>query len=240
MMDDAAGTDLYENPALLSVTGGVLRPGGMDLTRRVMASCGLPPDARVIDVGCGSGATVECLRREFGLAACGVDVERRFGRAAENSRPLAQAHVLRLPVRSGAVSAVVCECVLSLLPDPDAAVTEFRRVLVDGGRLVVTDMYVRAQDRTGELNSLPPASCLKGALPRHAIELRLKRHGFHVLAWEDHSPALKRLAAQLVFACGSLKAFWSAAGACGAADPSGVRHARPGYFACVARKEGRP
>lgn len=238
----ATGADLYGNPALLSVTGGVLRPGGMDLTRRVVAAGGLSAGARIIDVGCGSGATVDCLRREFGLVACGVDVERRFGHAGQGGRPLIQADALQLPLRNGTVSAVVCECVLSLLADPDAALAEFHRVLADRGVALITDMYVRGSDGAGEFNSLPVASCLRGALPREAIELRLCRQGFDVLAWEDHSQALKRMAAQLVFACGSMKAFWIAAGACrpGAEDGSGWLRTRPGYFACVARKKGCP
>ena len=241
-MRGATGADLYGNPALLSVTGGVLRPGGMDLTRRVVAAGGLSAGARVIDVGCGNGATVDCLRREFGLVACGVDVERRFGHARQGGRPLIQADALQLPLRNGSVSAVVCECVLSLLADPDAALAEFHRVLADRGVALITDMYVRGSDGAGELKPLPVASCLRGALPREAIELRLCRQDFDVLAWEDHSQALKRLAAQLVFACGSMKAFWIAAGACrpGAGDGSGRLRTRPGYFACVARKKGCP
>lgn len=241
-MNGTAEADLYGNPDLLRVTGGVLRPGGMDLTRRVVAACGLPAAARVIDVGCGSGATVECLRREFGLAACGVDVERRFGHPRQGEPPLIQADALQLPLRTGTVSAVVCECVLSLLADTDGALAEFHRVLVDRGLALITDMYLRLPDGAGELSALPVDSCLRGALPREAIELRLRRQGFDVLVWEDHSPALKRLAAQLVFACGSMNAFWGAAGACrpGSGEAPGVLQAGPGYFACVARKEERP
>jgi hypothetical protein len=67
----------------------------------------------------------------------------------------------------------------------------------------------------------------------------MQRFGFALLVWEDHSETLKRLAAELVFACGSLQALWGAVGgpsgatACAAA----VRQARPGYFLSVARKE---
>jgi SAM-dependent methyltransferase len=208
----------------------------------VAAACGLPQGARVIDVGCGSGATVECLRQEFGLAACGLDLERRIVHPRQGEQPLMQADALQLPLRDGAVSAVVCECVLSLLADPDGALAEFHRVLADRGLALITDMYLRLPDDTGELSALPVDSCLRGALPREAIERRLLRQGFDVLVWEDHSPALKRMAAQLVFACGSMKAFWSATEACrpGSGEVPGVLRARPGYFACVARKEDRP
>lgn len=240
MTNTAVGAELYGHPALLSVTGGVLRPGGLDLTRRLAAASELAPGSRIIDVGCGSGATVDLLRREFGLAACGVDIEQRVDHAPD--RPLIRADAMRLPLRSAAVAAVVCECVLSLLPDPDAALAEFHRVLSGRGLALITDMYVRAPEGMGGLAVMPVASCLTGALPRGAIEQRLERHGFNVLLWEDHSPALKRLAAQLVFACGSMKAFWGAAAGCRptTGEPPDILRARPGYFACLARKEDRP
>jgi len=241
-MINRAAAELYEHPAFLSITGGVLRPGGMDLTRRMVAECCLPVGSRIVDVGCGRGATVDCLRREFGLMACGLDIERRFDCSPEAARPLAQADAMRLPVRSRTVSAVVCECVLSLLPDPDEALAEFRRVLVDRGLVLITDMYVRAPDAIDDLSVMPTATCLRGALPRGAIEQRLRRHGFEVLGWEDQTAALKRLSAEIVFACGSLQAFWGAVGASGpgTGDTSCLLRARPGYFACVARKENHP
>jgi hypothetical protein len=71
---------------------------------------------------------------------------------------------------------------------------------------------------------------------------RMRRCGLTLLAWEDHSGALKRLAARVVFACGSLQALWGAAGghACGKDDASTLRRARPGYFLAVGRKDQRP
>jgi hypothetical protein len=70
----------------------------------------------------------------------------------------------------------------------------------------------------------------------------MQRSGFALLAWEDHSEALKRLAAELVLACGSLQALWGAAGDPGGAPAcaAAVRQARLGYFLSVARKEVSP
>jgi hypothetical protein len=89
---------------------------------------------------------------------------------------------------------------------------------------------------------MPVASCLKGAVTRDAVESRLHRNGFVLLSWEDHSRELKRMAAELVLACGSMKAFWETADGwrCGQGDLARVLQARPGYFIGVARKEGAP
>ncbi len=64
--------NLHESREMRSVTGPTIRPGGLTLTERAFAFCSLPERARVLDVGCGVGATVEFLCREH-LGAFGVD-----------------------------------------------------------------------------------------------------------------------------------------------------------------------
>jgi len=240
------GTDspsLYESPALQAVTGPALRPGGLELTRRSLALCDLPAGARVVDIGCGTGVTVHYLRRHCRMEAFGLDRSSgMLGRARQRDPglPLIQGEAACLPFRDRRLSAVMCECVLSLVENVDAAWREFYRVLAPGGLLVLADVYARAPDHAGDLTSLPVTCCLKGAKSRDELVNRMQRSGFTLLVWEDHSEALKRLAAQLVFACGSLQALWGTAdtGAAVNAYPSAVRRARPGYFLAVARKEG--
>ncbi|MCL5290189.1 MAG: SAM-dependent methyltransferase, partial [Firmicutes bacterium] len=40
-------------------TGGTLRPGGFTLTDKAVQYCGFKPGTTVLDLGCGTGATVE-------------------------------------------------------------------------------------------------------------------------------------------------------------------------------------
>jgi len=243
-MPDTHSPSFYESPALQAVTGPALRPGGLELTRRALAFCGLPTGARVVDVGCGTGVTVHYLRRHCRLEAFGLDRSSGMlgqARLRDPGLPMIKGEATRLPFRDCRLSAVMCECVLSLVEDADAAWCEFYRVLAPGGLLVLADVYARSTDHAGELTSLSVNCCLKGATSRDELVSRMQRSGFTLLVWEDHSEALKRLAAQLVFACGSLQAFWGAA-ACAPVNayPPAVRRARPGYFLAVARKEGIP
>jgi arsenite methyltransferase len=214
----SGAASLYESDLLSSVSGPALRPGGTGLTARAISYCDFPEGARLLDVGCGSGASVGWLRAR-GYQASGVDLSPPLlaaGRAA--GLPLARASAEALPGHDGSFDGVLCECVFCLLKRPARALREFHRVLRPGGRLILTDLYRRASRVDGELPS------------RQELEAVAGRAGFHVEFWEDHSPLLAELAAQLVLAHGSLQAF------CKAAPGLGSASERPGYYLLVAAK----
>ena len=245
MMADTTSPSLYESPALRAAIGPTLRPGGLELTRRALTFCDLPAGARVVDIGCGTGVTAHYLRRHCRLKAFGFDRSSGMlgqARQRDPGLPLIRGEATCLPFGDRRLAAVTCECVLSLVEDTDTALREFYRVLSPSGLLVLADVYARAPDHAGILASLPVTCCLKGAKSRDELISRMHRTGFTLLTWEDHSEALKRLAAQLVFACGSLQALWGAvgAGATANAHPPAIHRDRPGYFIAVACKEGTP
>jgi ubiquinone/menaquinone biosynthesis C-methylase UbiE len=244
-MTDQRFPSLYESPALQAVTGPALRPGGLELTQRALSFCVLPAGSRVADIGCGTGVTVRYLRRVGRLKAVGLDRSAGMlghARRRQLGQPLIEGLAERLPFGDRCLSAVWCECVLSLVEDIDAAWREIHRVLVPGGHLVLADIYARGPHPAGGLASLSGTCCLKGAASRDELIGRMQRFGFTLLVWEDHSEALKRLAARLVFACGSLQALWSAVDdhPWGKGYPSAIHSARPGYFLAVARKGESP
>ena len=232
-------TCVYEQPALREALGDVLRPGGLALTDEALAACALQPAARVLDVGCGAGATVAHLR-DRGLAALGLDVSStllRSGRSARPDLPLVQAWAERPPMADGAVDAVLAECSLSLLADVGAALAEFWRVLRPGGRLILADLYLRTPDGRPRPRERQPVSCLRGALTRAEIEALLTGQGFELAVWQDRSDALKALAVRLILAGIPLAQFWGSA--CGDAA-GGMAGAKPGYFWLVAAKKALP
>jgi arsenite methyltransferase len=235
--------NLYESPLLRAVTGPILRPGGFDLTDRSLARCGLAPGTPVLDIGCGTGAGVDHLRKRHGLKAVGVDLSTvllREGALTYPGSPLAQGRAEQLPLPDGAFDAVVCECMLSLCPDPHAVLREVRRVLQPGGVLILTDVYARIPDHGQMMGRVSAHCCLQGAVDRTTAESRVADAGLDLEVWEDHTSLLKQLAAQLVWTYGSLDAFWSALGRCDATeDMCPARNtcgSRPGYYLAVARK----
>ncbi len=205
---DAFTTRPYESYALRRITGPAVRPGGLELTRRVIDLCRLPAGARILDVGCGPGASVAWLRAQ-GYAAFGLD---RSGKLLGEARqdhpglPVVRADAAGLPFCGEIFDLVLAECVLCLLPAPERMLAECRRVLNPGAALVVTDLYL-AGANTPRPPGRPECGCVAGARGRETLQALAAAAGFDPVAWEDHSSHLRRLAADLVWTFGSLAPF---------------------------------
>jgi arsenite methyltransferase len=233
---------LYETKEMRAVTGPAIRPGGLALTERALNFCLIPAGARALDVGCGAGATVEFLCQQHHQAAFGVDTSFLLLEEGIKRKPdlgLLRGTAEKLPFPDRCFSALFCECVLSLLHDPVSALNEFARVLNPGGFLILSDVYARMPDEASALQHLPVHCCIKGAVGRRQVVAMVEESGLTPLIWEDHSALLKQLAAQLIFTCGSLNAFWATT--CSGEDPEAIqetiKRARPGYYLLIARRK---
>ncbi|MDL4814230.1 class I SAM-dependent methyltransferase [Actinomadura opuntiae] len=113
----------YERPAMLALAGDVA-------------------GRQILDAGCGSGALSAALR-DRGAAVTGIDAS--AGMLALARRRLGDDAVLhlvdlndRLPFDDGAFDDVVASLVLHYLEDWGPALSELRRVLRPGGRLIAS------------------------------------------------------------------------------------------------------
>jgi SAM-dependent methyltransferase len=109
--------------------------------RRALLLGAVEPGERVLDLGCGAGRFVAALR-DAGARPVGVELA---GAALERARRNVPGADLRLvapdgslPLDHGEIDVAWCSEVLEHVPDTVAFLSELRRVLRRGGRLLVT------------------------------------------------------------------------------------------------------
>jgi SAM-dependent methyltransferase len=112
--------------------------GRRRVLERTIERLGLPPRARILDAGCGSGRNmVELARRgevtgvEISPASAELARARHLGEVVEGS-------VMEMPFAPDSFDLAVCLDVIEHLPDDRGALRELRRVLAPGGALLVT------------------------------------------------------------------------------------------------------
>jgi SAM-dependent methyltransferase len=99
------------------------------------------PGERVLDLGCGAGRFVAALR-DAGADPVGVELAEAALQRARRNAPGADLRLVApggsLPLGHGEADLVWCSEVLEHVPDTIAFLTEVRRVLRPGGRLLMT------------------------------------------------------------------------------------------------------
>lgn len=130
------------------------------------------PQARVLDVACGSGGPGLALVQRTGCRLIGLDVEPdgiAYASAQASARGLENRATFTvcdcsapLPFGDAAFDAVLCIDAISHLNDRARTLSEWARVLARGGRMIFTDVFV-----------------LTGPVAKSEIEIRASV-GFHL------------------------------------------------------------
>lgn len=98
----------------------------------------LPSGARVLDVGCGTGALSEAILARAPSQLLGVDLSAAYVEEARRRLGGAGArfevgNAISLPLPDASFDAALSALVLNFVPDPAGMLAEMRRVLVPGG-----------------------------------------------------------------------------------------------------------
>ena len=114
---------------------------GMDVgwRRRTVASLGLPPKSRVLDIACGTGDLGRELEAQ-GYVAIGIDRSAGMLAAARTDAPLLRTDGLCLPFPDGSVDGIVCGFALRNFLALEPFFTECARVLRTGGRVALLEV----------------------------------------------------------------------------------------------------
>lgn len=234
----------YENPNMREVTGQTLRPGGFSLTEEAVQFCGISSEDKVLDLGCGMGATIEYLYEKHQIKGIGLDPsEKLLALAREKSNILD--FILgsgdTLPFEKESFNGVFAECTLSLMDDVNETASEVFRVLKDNGYFIISDVYARNPQNIKALTNYSFNSCMRGLHDLDALKSNLKSCGYEIILFNDCSDLLKDLLVKIIFSYGSMDAFWSkTTNNHGCADGCEfqeiLKACKPGYFLMIAKK----
>lgn len=210
-----AAVRLYEGDAWRDS----IHPGGITLTERLALLVNAGQGCRVLDVAAGKGETAFFLARDHGCRATGIDLSikmlsraaQRTGESSSDNQPaFLAADAERLPFSDRSFDVILCECSFSLLAGKETAVKEFYRVLQEGGRVGISDFYLKGRAPLGGISSSStgfPFLCLDVPETEAGYCALLETGGFKAISFKDETDALKEFLLDLIFTFGSVNAF---------------------------------
>ncbi len=175
-----------------------LHTGGHLATIDLCREAGFKPGMTILDAGCGIGGSSRLIADTSQCRVIGVDNVDEFIAAAdfltkstglEKHVSFEKASVYHLPFDDGTFDAVLCQHLLMNIEDKARVISEFRRVLKPGGKLVLHEIT-----QTGDSPIHLPApwaarhdiSCL---VTQETLDTILSENGFERLFYSDDREA---------------------------------------------------
>ena len=170
----------------VSGTWDVLRKGfyGDEVRDAVLTAARLLPEHTVLDVGAGTGFLTEgaakIARKVIALDFSQAMMDEARAMLGRKNVEFKIGNVEHIPLPDSLIDAVVGNMVLHHCPNPEAAVGEMARVLVSGGRLVLSDL----QEHTCESLRKEHADIWMGFKMGY-VRMTLQRAGFQEVCVES-------------------------------------------------------
>lgn len=232
---------LYENPIFEELTGGSIRPGGFQLTMKALEYGNFYSKSKLLDLGCGMGATVDFIQQHYDYACSGLDASPLLvekGKKKYGSLNLIEGKAEALPFSTASFDGVLMECSFSLMESKEKVLQEVHRTLKPQGCLMLTDMYQRQQELMAVDGNAGIESCLMSPMRLKDLDHMLQNNGFNVELMEDETHHLHSMVASMIMTFGSAADFWKMITHQPVDDhwtPCNSK-VNMGYFLCVARK----
>ncbi|MBQ4358623.1 MAG: methyltransferase domain-containing protein [Proteobacteria bacterium] len=153
------------------------------------------PNAQLLDVGCGTGALLEKIRNRFpNIILNGIDIATNMLDIARKRNlshtTFTEGDAEQLPYEDNAFDLVLCCSSFHHYPNPDQAISEFRRVTRPGGKVIICDMELPDIARLFANHILFPYQH-KGDVhvyTQQEIKMLLRKHGWTQCHTERISP----------------------------------------------------
>ncbi len=147
-------------------------PGGVELTKRLLALSDVKPPAKVLDLGAGSGASIHCLN-DLGYEGVGVDL------AAGTDDLVLEEDMIALPFADESYDLCLAECSVSVCGDGPLALREAYRVLRRGKSLLLSDVYFK--------KDCAPCLSMPGPMTQSLWEQEIQKAGFTIQKFQDET-----------------------------------------------------
>ncbi len=126
------------------------KPGEFRITDKAMERWDLPKGSAVLDIGCGCGETLEHLEEKYGYQGKGIDLSLARINEGKKRNPSLDLEYgdgeFLNEFTSFTFNGILMECVLSVINKPDEALHEAYCVLKKGGKLFISDLYIKNPD----------------------------------------------------------------------------------------------
>ncbi|MFX0123084.1 MAG: class I SAM-dependent methyltransferase [Candidatus Hodarchaeota archaeon] len=149
---------LFEMQATFDVSKHL---GGVTATDELLELCHITENSKILDVGCGVGATASYIAKKYNVQITGVDKSERMIQQATkrvikrkftNLVELRVADATNLPFEDNSFDIVMTESVLSFVENKPKAIDEFVRVVKPSGYIGLNESIL--------LNNSPPKEIL--------------------------------------------------------------------------------
>lgn len=212
----------------------MFHPGGEALTLEAAKACRWKEGDRVLDVGCGGGASMKLLKERLGIRPVGCDTDAGMLERAKTLDPefvLRETDGMSLDFPSLYFDGALLECSFSLMTRHDELLNELYCVLKKGGTLAISDLYYinPDQNRAGEVyyeakrilntpreegdcenaDKIPSPYLLDGMFVADHLIHAIREAGFEITLFRDRTRQLQDWYAQLLMDHGSLENFWA-------------------------------
>jgi SAM-dependent methyltransferase len=139
---------------------GGAHPGGIILTKDVLATENISSESYILDAGCGTGQTAAYLFNQykanvFGLEINPIMLEKAKGRFDAQNLPikLFAGSVEDIPFKDNTFDFILSESVLAFVDKPKA-LKEYYRVLKKGGRFIANEMTINKKLSSKDENEI--------------------------------------------------------------------------------------
>lgn len=179
----------------------------------LVKTAALRKNERVLDVACGTGIVARLASEAVGPGGfvAGLDVNPGMLAVARNTTPPGMTIEWRegsaeeMPFPDSSFDVVLCQMGLQFMPDREAALSEMRRVLVPGGRLIINmpgptpSAFVILAETLSRVIGPEPAGFVKQIFSLYdtgEIQKLLNGASYRDVSVEDHNESLQLPPAQ--------------------------------------------